>query len=354
MMDNAARWAGPKPLGVRPPTRIAALIAHWAMRAFMAATITVIGGVLLGAFLGFRIMVVTSGSMAPRFRSGDAVVVRVGGADRVKVGDVITFRTPEEGMTTHRVVGIRVVDGQTWFMTKGDANATADPNLTPQDAVYGTEVLTLPRIGRFLYFALSPRGKLALLGFPLAYLLIQESRVVLGVRRRRRPRSVLLEDEPPQLGTRRGSSAPPRSSDTGTVPFEMNRSRAHATMALVALVTLLALGLGIGLTRTWGQFSSSRGISGNTFITSSCFNPYQSNISNFAFTPNTFTIARGCRVRWTNTVATKHTTTSDSAVWDSGQLANGSSFTFQFNSTGSFPFHCTNHPALMTGTIVVN
>jgi plastocyanin len=75
-------------------------------------------------------------------------------------------------------------------------------------------------------------------------------------------------------------------------------------------------------------------------------------MSNFAFTPATANIAPGCSVRWTNTVSTKHTTTSDSALWDSGQMSQGATFTRIFPSAGSFPYRCTNH-ASMTGTVVV-
>jgi signal peptidase len=146
----------------------------------------IMGGVTIASLLGFRIMIVTSGSMRPAFGPGDAVVVRPGGIGDIKAGDVITFRAPgAPGMTTHRVLSVRVIDGARWFQTKGDANPTTDPNLVPADAVYGIQRLALPKLGRFLYLALTPEGKLILLGLPISFLAAQEIGFLLRARRRR-------------------------------------------------------------------------------------------------------------------------------------------------------------------------
>jgi len=76
-------------------------------------------------------------------------------------------------------------------------------------------------------------------------------------------------------------------------------------------------------------------------------------IVDFQFIPQTDTVTVGDTVRWTNNGAVPHTSTSNSGVWNSGTLSPGQSFSFQFNSTGSFPYHCAIHPS-MTGTIVVH
>ena len=75
------------------------------------------------------------------------------------------------------------------------------------------------------------------------------------------------------------------------------------------------------------------------------------NIINFAFTPNNVNIGVGDSVTW-NWVGSPHTTTSDTGLWDSGVFGTGHTFSQQFTSAGSFPFHCVVHP-FMTGTVVV-
>ncbi len=76
-------------------------------------------------------------------------------------------------------------------------------------------------------------------------------------------------------------------------------------------------------------------------------------IVNFAFKPKTITIAKGTKVRWTNSGTVSHTTTSNKGLWDSGVLAPGAAFGRVFRKVGTFKYHCTIHPTLMHGKIVV-
>lgn len=75
-------------------------------------------------------------------------------------------------------------------------------------------------------------------------------------------------------------------------------------------------------------------------------------ISNFAFNPSTITVQVGDEVVWTNLDAVAHTTTSDTGLWDSGNLNQGETFRMTFSSPGTFPYHCSIHP-FMTGSVVV-
>ena len=75
-------------------------------------------------------------------------------------------------------------------------------------------------------------------------------------------------------------------------------------------------------------------------------------LGNRAFTPADLNIAAGTAVTWVNSDATSHTTTSNVAGWDSGIVAPGGRFSFVFQNTGTFPYHCVIHPG-MVGTVVV-
>src|SRR4030067_1239046 len=77
-------------------------------------------------------------------------------------------------------------------------------------------------------------------------------------------------------------------------------------------------------------------------------------IIDFSFSPATVTVNIGDTVRWTHNGAFFHTSTSNTLIWDSGTMTNGSIFDFQFNSSGSFPVHCSFHSLSMTGTVNVN
>jgi plastocyanin len=78
-------------------------------------------------------------------------------------------------------------------------------------------------------------------------------------------------------------------------------------------------------------------------------------IQGMAFSPATITVTAGTTIKWTNKVDTPHTVTSDvgeAEVFDSGSMAKGSTFIWQFNNTGTFKYHCTFHGG-MKATVVV-
>lgn len=75
-------------------------------------------------------------------------------------------------------------------------------------------------------------------------------------------------------------------------------------------------------------------------------------ISNFAFSPATLTIAVGDTVTWTNADQEAHTATAADGTFDSGSLGNGASVSFTFTEAGTFPYTCEFHRQ-MQGTIVV-
>jgi plastocyanin len=77
-------------------------------------------------------------------------------------------------------------------------------------------------------------------------------------------------------------------------------------------------------------------------------------INALAFSPTSVSINVGDTVTWTNNeVGVQHTVTSDSgAELSSGLLSTGQTYAHQFNTAGTFPYHCNVHPT-MAGTVVV-
>lgn len=82
-----------------------------------------------------------------------------------------------------------------------------------------------------------------------------------------------------------------------------------------------------------------------------------------AYSPNPFTVAlngaASVAVKWGNAdgvgAATTHTVRADGAspLFNSGNIAAGATFTFNFTQAGTYTYHCAIHPS-MTGSIVVN
>lgn len=73
------------------------------------------------------------------------------------------------------------------------------------------------------------------------------------------------------------------------------------------------------------------------------------------FDPKTATGAFGDTFRWTNDDSINHTTTQNSplALWDSGAMSGGDTYSKAIDFAGSYPYHCAIHPTSMTGVVKV-
>ena len=75
-------------------------------------------------------------------------------------------------------------------------------------------------------------------------------------------------------------------------------------------------------------------------------------MQNTAFSPANVTIAVGGTVRWTNMDPIAHNVRGDNNAFSSANLQQNGTFSFTFNSAGSFPYQCTLHTG-MNGTVTV-
>jgi plastocyanin len=75
-------------------------------------------------------------------------------------------------------------------------------------------------------------------------------------------------------------------------------------------------------------------------------------IHNFSFGPGTLTVPAGTIVTWTNLDSVAHTATADNGAFNSGNIAPNNSFSFRFDTPGTYVYNCSYHPS-MQGTIVV-
>jgi plastocyanin len=76
-------------------------------------------------------------------------------------------------------------------------------------------------------------------------------------------------------------------------------------------------------------------------------------IQNFAFSPATITVQPGTTVTWTNKDTAAHTVTADSGTGPkSGNLNQNQTYSFKFDTAGTYAYHCEIHPN-MKATVVV-
>ncbi|MGW2254246.1 plastocyanin/azurin family copper-binding protein [Kitasatospora sp. NPDC001660] len=88
----------------------------------------------------------------------------------------------------------------------------------------------------------------------------------------------------------------------------------------------------------------------NTVQTSSAV---KVNIAGFAFSPSSLTVSRGTTVTWTNGDPVMHSVKSDGrGPLHSGPMNPGDSYSFRFDSPGTYSYHCCFH-TYMVATVTV-
>lgn len=91
---------------------------------------------------------VPSGSMVPVISPGDVVLIAPVNADAIKVCEIIEYRSVKENINiVHRVIEITGNAPDLFFITKGDANNSPDPDPVSTQAVMGREIIVVPKIG---------------------------------------------------------------------------------------------------------------------------------------------------------------------------------------------------------------
>jgi signal peptidase len=102
------------------------------------------------------LIALSTGSMSPALEPGDLLIVKGIQPENIKVGDIIVFDPPEEGIgrTIHRVNATQpLTNGTLTFKTKGDANSDIDPYTVYPQTIHGQVIYRIPYIG---YIFLDP------------------------------------------------------------------------------------------------------------------------------------------------------------------------------------------------------
>lgn len=102
----------------------------------------------LAPHLGWRVDLVSTGSMEPRIETGSLLVIRPVDPEEIVIGDVITFWQSglDTPLVTHRVIDSGH-NSPLWFQTKGDANPFPDTFIVPAGNLAGVVWLNLPYLG---------------------------------------------------------------------------------------------------------------------------------------------------------------------------------------------------------------
>ncbi|MBR5512985.1 MAG: signal peptidase I [Ruminococcus sp.] len=128
--------------------------------------------------LGITPMVVQSGSMSGNAKDhievGDLIFISKTDADKLEVGDIISFME-EKLVITHRITAIETDEqGKRLFTTKGDANNVEDSFPVPEEQVLGIYRFRLAGVGDFAMFLQTPLGMILFMGIPLCLFVVTD------------------------------------------------------------------------------------------------------------------------------------------------------------------------------------
>jgi signal peptidase I len=151
--------------------------ARWIRRlldlALILLVVSVLGLVLavnVGPRFGHQLVVIRGGSMEPAIHLGSVTLVSPVQPADLHPGDVVTLKESNGVIVSHRITRIVQESGGLFIETKGDANPTVDPVLSPVAQVTGRVDLTIPGLGYLLYLLTLPIGVFSILGLALTLL----------------------------------------------------------------------------------------------------------------------------------------------------------------------------------------
>lgn len=157
----------------------------------MAVNVLCVGAILLSLAAGWAVltaepnrpptlfgnsfMVVVSGSMEPTFPVGTLILSREVTPGQVEKGDIITFYGTvgsTTGIITHRVVEKEGAGDGALLYTRGDANASQDPNPVTREGLIGKVVWQSLLLGRVVALLRQKYVFLAIIIIPLAGIVV--------------------------------------------------------------------------------------------------------------------------------------------------------------------------------------
>ena len=143
----------------------------------------------LPVLMGYKPSIVLSGSMEPTLKIGSVTYYKKVPKSEIYAKDIITFRSSEGIIVTHRIYSINGED----YITKGDANNTTDGERVTYDKVLGkNSSSTVPYLGFLLHFL---RTNLFAPILIVAILIFEFLFNTLKVKKKRNTRKKVSEDD---------------------------------------------------------------------------------------------------------------------------------------------------------------
>ncbi len=153
-------------------------IIYYILTVFIGAIAILLIGSVIPIAGNYKLMVVQSGSMEPVIKMGSMIVVKP--SEDYKIGDMISFmnRVEREESITHRIIDLEVIEGESFYVTKGDANEDPDPRRVAKRDIIGKVLFSIPYFGYAVDFAKKPLGFALIIILPASIIILDEARKI--------------------------------------------------------------------------------------------------------------------------------------------------------------------------------
>jgi signal peptidase I len=134
---------------LRAPRPIRANLVFGMEMIVISAISVLAAAVLTLVLIGFRPLIITSGSMRPTLHVGDVVITSWTPAHALDVGDIVSFDDPSgaRALITHRVRSMTAETGELQIETRGDANTVSEIWVVPRDTLLRRTIWDIPEVG---------------------------------------------------------------------------------------------------------------------------------------------------------------------------------------------------------------
>lgn len=122
-------------------------VVHTLTLVLTIVTVICAGILVIPRFFGYTPYVILSGSMEPQIPTGSLTYINT--KDKTpEINDIVGYQLNEDVTVIHRVIAADPDTGS--YITKGDANQSADTALVEQNQILGTWVLSVRNAGYIL------------------------------------------------------------------------------------------------------------------------------------------------------------------------------------------------------------
>lgn len=98
------------------------------------------------SFYIYKAYLISTESMEPELKKGDAIIIKKVAEDQLRVNDIVTFKINGE-IITHRIVRIDDVNSEKFYITKGDNNNVEDSDELRFSDIEGKKIIKIPHLG---------------------------------------------------------------------------------------------------------------------------------------------------------------------------------------------------------------